>query len=120
MVWVKKIAQKKASKVIAKLEKKSKLNSTQDVSNETILYIILSLFPILALIAIYLKEGKNITTNFWIDLLPSSSFIWIVYWFRLVFFNSVICNFRNFGSVRYNKLSLEVNNEFTSTRHTDF
>jgi cobalamin biosynthesis Mg chelatase CobN len=65
---VKAIALKKASKAIAKLEKKAKSSSSEDISNETILLIILSLFPILALIAMYLKDGKKITNNFWIDL----------------------------------------------------
>jgi hypothetical protein len=50
------------------LEKKAKSSSSEDISNETILLIILSLFPILALIAMYLKDGKKITNNFWIDL----------------------------------------------------
>jgi hypothetical protein len=36
---------------------------------ELIVLVILSLFPILCLIAIYLKDGKNITLNFWIDLI---------------------------------------------------
>lgn len=34
-----------------------------------IILVILSLFPILALIAIYLHDGKSITLNFWIDLI---------------------------------------------------
>lgn len=34
-----------------------------------IIMIIFSFFPILALIAIYLHDGKSITTNFWIDLI---------------------------------------------------
>lgn len=35
----------------------------------TVLLVILSLFPILALIAVYIKDGKSVTMNFWIDLL---------------------------------------------------
>ena len=42
-----------------------------------IVLIILSLFPILALIAIYLHDGKTITLNFWIDLLLHLIFL---YW----------------------------------------
>ncbi|MBA2613417.1 MAG: hypothetical protein H0U95_15740 [Bacteroidetes bacterium] len=42
-----------------------------------ILLIILCLFPILALIAIYLKDGKTITLNFWIDLILHFLFL---YW----------------------------------------
>lgn len=37
--------------------------------DQTILLVILSLFPVLALIAMYLKDGKKITANFWVDLL---------------------------------------------------
>jgi hypothetical protein len=63
---VQKLAIKKAEKTIAKFEKKV---LTEEISNETILLIILSLFPLLALIAMYLKDGKRITTNFWVDLI---------------------------------------------------
>jgi glucan-binding YG repeat protein len=45
--------------------------------NNKILLIILSLFPILALIAIYLHDGKTITLNFWIDLILHFLFL---YW----------------------------------------
>jgi uncharacterized membrane protein YqaE (UPF0057 family) len=48
----------------------------QDVSDNTILLVILSLFPILALIAIYLHEGE-INSKFWIDLLLHFLFL---YW----------------------------------------
>lgn len=34
-----------------------------------IVLVILSLFPILCLIAVFLKDGKSITLNFWIDLI---------------------------------------------------
>lgn len=40
-----------------------------------LILIILSLFPILCLIAIYLHDGKKITLNFWIDLLLHLTFI---------------------------------------------
>lgn len=85
---VKSIALKKASKVIFKMEKKNKSNASGDVSNETILLIILSLFPILALVAIYLKDGKSITTNFWIDLLLH--FIFLYWLFALLVVLDVI------------------------------
>ena len=42
-----------------------------------ILLVILSLFPILALVAIYLHDGKKITLNFWIDLILHFLFL---YW----------------------------------------
>ncbi len=40
-----------------------------------IVLVILSLFPILCLIAVFLKDGKSITLNFWIDLLLHLTFI---------------------------------------------
>ncbi len=44
---------------------KSKKVSDEDL----IVWVILSLFPIACLFAIYLHDGKSITTNFWIDLI---------------------------------------------------
>lgn len=38
-------------------------------SDQTILLVILSLFPILALVAMYMKDGNRVTANFWVDLL---------------------------------------------------
>lgn len=38
-------------------------------STNLVVLVILSLFPILALIAMYLHDGKSITMNFWIDLI---------------------------------------------------
>lgn len=37
--------------------------------DDQIIQIILAILPILCLIAIYLHDGKTITTNFWIDLI---------------------------------------------------
>lgn len=34
-----------------------------------ILLVILSLFPFINLIAMYLHDGKSVTTNFWVDLI---------------------------------------------------
>ena len=48
-------------------EKQSKAKGSNDDAN-TILLVILSLFPILCLIAVYLHDGKEITTNFWVTL----------------------------------------------------
>lgn len=56
----------------AKKEAKKKAKGNAN----TVLLIILSLFPILALIAIYLHDG-SITLNFWIDLLLHFIFL---YW----------------------------------------
>lgn len=60
-------------------KKNTTTNSQKKASSDTnlIVLVILSLFPILALIAIYLKDGKTITMNFWIDLLLHFIFL---YW----------------------------------------
>lgn len=47
---------------------KSTANNNSGSAN-TILLVILSLFPILCLIAIYIKDGNRTTTNFWVDFL---------------------------------------------------
>lgn len=46
----------------------TKSNSSKGGSANTIVLVILSLFPILCLIAVYLHDG-SITKNFWIDLI---------------------------------------------------
>ena len=48
------------------LAKKTQAKPTFDT--ELLILVILSLFPILALLAIFMKEGQVITTNFWVDL----------------------------------------------------
>ncbi len=61
----------KEFKTIIKALKQNKLieknNAIQDTN--TLILVILSLFPVLCLIAVYLKDGKSITMNFWVDLL---------------------------------------------------
>lgn len=59
---------------VNQLKKISKAKHTA-TDDQTILLIILSLFPVLALIAMYLKDGKKITLNFWVDLLLHFTFI---------------------------------------------
>lgn len=49
--------------------KKAATSKKGQTDDQTILLVILSLFPILALIAVYIKDGKKITTNFWVDLI---------------------------------------------------
>lgn len=49
-----------------------------------IVLVILSLFPILCLIAVYLHDGKSITLNFWIDLLLHLTFIGMIIFALLV------------------------------------
>jgi hypothetical protein len=53
-----------------------------------IVMVILSLFPILALIAIWMHDGKTITLNFWIDLLLH--FIFLYWLFALLVVLDVI------------------------------
>ncbi len=43
--------------------------SSQKSSDDKIIQVILALFPILCLIAIYLHDGKKATTNFWVGLI---------------------------------------------------
>ncbi len=47
--------------------KKSGIAKTDDSVN--ILYLIMAFFPILCLIAVYLYDGQELTTNFWVDLI---------------------------------------------------
>lgn len=47
--------------------KKSGIAKTDD--NVNVLYLIMAFFPILCLIAVYLYDGQELTTNFWVDLI---------------------------------------------------
>lgn len=58
---------------ISKAENKT--TNKKDSDTDLIIQIILALFPILCLIAVYLHDGKSITLNFWIDLLLHLTFI---------------------------------------------
>lgn len=51
-------------------------NKKNDSDTELIILVILSLFPILSLIAVYLKDGKKITINFWITLILHFFILW--------------------------------------------
>lgn len=53
---------------LSKVKKASKAKGGLS-DDQTILLVILSLFPVLALIAMYIKDGNKITANFWVDLL---------------------------------------------------
>ena len=55
-------------KALSKIKQSSKTKGNFS-DDRTILLIILSLFPILALVAMYLKDGNRITANFWVDLI---------------------------------------------------
>ena len=56
---------------------KSEIKAAHKKGSDTdlIIQIILALFPILCLIAVYLHDGKSVTLNFWIDLLLHLTFI---------------------------------------------
>lgn len=69
---------------------KNNANKGGNADTNTILLVILSLFPILALIAIYLKDGKKITLNFWIDLLLH---FLVLYWLFAILVVLDIINF---------------------------
>ncbi len=55
--------------------KKAVKSKNRQTDDQTILLVILSLFPILALVAVYIKDGKKVTTNFWVDLILHITFI---------------------------------------------
>ena len=64
--------EKSLNNVKKELQAQSKTQSKKTASSgdkDLIVQIILSLFPILCLIAVYLHDGKGITLNFWIDLI---------------------------------------------------
>lgn len=54
-----------------------------------VLLVILSLFPILALVAVYLKDGKQVTMNFWVDLILHITIIGYAIFALLVVFDIV-------------------------------
>ncbi len=88
----------KEQKEITKAEKKTKRAENQfakkqksagDADAHLILLVIFSLFPFFALLAIYLKDGKMITTNFWIDLLLHLTVVGYAIYALLVVFDIV-------------------------------
>jgi hypothetical protein len=54
---------------IKSLNKIKKLGIAKTDDNVNYLYLIMAFFPILCLIAVYLYEGQEYTTNFWVDLI---------------------------------------------------
>lgn len=77
-----------AKRIAVRLKNKMNNSKSKAMDDQTILLVILSLFPILALIAIYIKDGQTITTNFWIDLLLH--FIFLYWLFALLVVLDVI------------------------------
>ncbi len=72
------------------LVKKTQAKPTFDT--ELLILVILSLFPILALIAIFMKEGKVITTNFWVDLVLHFTLIGYIIFALLVVLDIINLN----------------------------
>jgi hypothetical protein len=69
------------------IAKKTQAKPTFDT--ELLILVILSLFPILALLAIFMKEGKVITTNFWVDLVLHFTVIGYIIFALLVVFDII-------------------------------
>ena len=78
---------KPVHKVVSVQKKESK--SSSDSDSQLILLVILSIFPFLALLAMYLKDGKQITLNFWVDLILHLTFIGYIIFALLVVFDIV-------------------------------
>lgn len=56
---------------------------------DLIVLVILSIFPILALIAMYLKDGERITLNFWVDLILHLTVVGYLIFALLVVFDII-------------------------------
>lgn len=77
----------KTFKAIQAAQKSASKGGNSDAN--LILLVILSLFPILALIAMYIHDGHKVTANFWVDLLLHLTFIGYIIFALLVVFNVV-------------------------------
>lgn len=84
----KSIFQSKEFKHVIAAQKISKSGKGDSDAN-LILLVILSLFPILALIAMYIHDGHKITTNFWVDLILHLTIIGYIIFALLVVFDVV-------------------------------
>jgi len=69
-----------------------KIQAKPTFDTELLILVILSLFPILALIAIFMKEGKVITTNFWVDLVLHFTLIGYIIFALLVVLDIINLN----------------------------
>ena len=86
------IAAAKQFKALNVKQNVNKLSTTKKESGgntNIILLVILSIFPILALVAMYLHDGNKVTLNFWIDLLLHLTFIGYIIFALLVVFDIV-------------------------------
>ncbi len=75
--------QKRLKHLEAKAAKKQKRKQGSD--GNVVLLVILSLFPLLSLLAMYLKDGHQVTTNFWVDLLLTFIGLWWLFALLVVF-----------------------------------
>jgi len=87
------VASAKPSKIktlhkIIDIKKKASKSSGGSDSN-LILLVILSIFPFFALLAMYLKDGKKITLNFWVDLILHITLIGYIIFALLVVFDII-------------------------------
>lgn len=91
-------AQTKKPNIVQKLVNQRAVNKISSSKNSTatddqlIIWVILSLFPILCLIAVYMHDGKSITNNFWIDLV-----LHITVWGECIFALLVVLDIINFA-----------------------
>jgi len=76
-------------KPITNLSIKKYIKKSQTSDTDLVIQIILSLFPIICLIAVYLHDGKTITLNFFIDLLLHITLIGAMVFALLVVFDIV-------------------------------
>lgn len=67
IIIAKKISEKNHALFPEKVKKKNAKSNSGDT--DIVILVILSLFPFINLIAMYLHDGKGITLNFWIDLI---------------------------------------------------
>ena len=65
------------------------LKSRNKTNTELFVLVILSLIPILALVAMYLKDGEEITLNFWVDLILHLTIVGYLIFALLVVFDII-------------------------------
>ena len=71
-------------KQLSDINLKKQFKNSQTTDTDLVVQIILSLFPIICLIAIYLHDNKIITINFFVDLLLHLTFIGAIVFALLV------------------------------------
>jgi len=79
----------KSNVALAKEVKKADKKNTTGGEGNIIVLVILSLFPLLCLIAMYIHDGHKVTTNFWVDLILHITIIGYAIFALLVVFDIV-------------------------------